>query len=139
MAEAKKKKTATVRTRVVSSDEASSSKKKTTKKSTAKATKVSNTSAKNIDSASAPAEKKEGRQSLRELVKARQGRKKVNKPQEEVGYFKGAWYELRQVRWPNRKATWSLTLAVILFTAFFVLLVLLLDAGFKYLFDLIIK
>jgi preprotein translocase SecE subunit len=53
-------------------------------------------------------------------------------------YFKGAWYELRQVRWPNRKATWSLTLAVMVFTGFFVLLILLLDALFKYLFELIL-
>ena len=53
-------------------------------------------------------------------------------------YFKGAWYELRQVRWPNRKATWSLTAAVIAFTAFFAALILLLDALFKYLFQLIL-
>jgi len=55
------------------------------------------------------------------------------------GYFKGAWFELRQVRWPDRKATWSLTLAVILFTAFFFVLIVLLDAGFKELFNLILK
>jgi len=55
------------------------------------------------------------------------------------GYFKGAWIELRQVRWTTRKATWSLTLAVILFTAFFFLLILLLDFGFKELFNLILK
>jgi preprotein translocase subunit SecE len=55
-----------------------------------------------------------------------------------IGYFKGAWYELRQVRWPNRKATWSLTAAVMAFTAFFVVLILLLDALFKYLFELIL-
>ncbi len=54
------------------------------------------------------------------------------------GYFIGAWVELRQVRWPNRRATWSLTGAVIAYSAFFVLFVLLLDAGFKYLFDLIL-
>lgn len=54
-------------------------------------------------------------------------------------YFKGAWTELRQVRWPNRKATWSLTLAVILFTVFFFVLIVLLDAGFKELFNLILK
>lgn len=54
------------------------------------------------------------------------------------GYFKGAWVELRQVRWPNRRATWSLTGAVLLYSAFFVVLVLLLDAGFKYLFELIL-
>lgn len=55
------------------------------------------------------------------------------------GYFKGAWFELRQVRWPNRKATWSLTGAVIIFTAFFVVLIVLLDVLFKYLFELILK
>lgn len=54
------------------------------------------------------------------------------------GYFKGAWVELRQVRWPNRRATWGLTLAVILFSLFFVVLILLLDSLFKYLFELII-
>lgn len=55
-----------------------------------------------------------------------------------TGYFKGAWYELRQVRWPNRRATWSLTAAVIGFTAVFVILILLLDALFKYLFQLLL-
>ena len=54
------------------------------------------------------------------------------------GYFKGAWVELRQVRWPNRRATWALTLAVILFSVFFGVLISLLDTLFKYLFELII-
>jgi preprotein translocase subunit SecE len=56
-----------------------------------------------------------------------------------IGYFKGAWYELKQVRWPTRKATWGLTLAVILFTAFFVVIILFLDYVFQQLFDLIIR
>lgn len=55
------------------------------------------------------------------------------------GYFKGAWVELRQVRWPTRKATWGLTLGVTLFSAFFVAVILLLDGLFQYLFDLIIN
>jgi preprotein translocase SecE subunit len=54
------------------------------------------------------------------------------------GYFKGAWLELRQVRWPTRKATWGLTLAVLIFSAFFVALILLLDLAFNSLFDLIL-
>jgi preprotein translocase SecE subunit len=54
------------------------------------------------------------------------------------GYFAGAWYELKQVRWPNRKATWGLTVAVLAFSAFFVVLILLLDALFKYIFQLIL-
>lgn len=55
------------------------------------------------------------------------------------GYFKGAWAELRQVRWPSRRSTWGLTLAVILFSGFFVLLIILLDMLFKYLFEIILK
>ena len=47
------------------------------------------------------------------------------------GYFKGAWQEIRQVRWPNRKATWSLTAAVLAFTAFWGLVVLGLDLLFQ--------
>lgn len=54
------------------------------------------------------------------------------------GYFAGAWYELRQVRWPTRRSTWELTLAVILFSAFFAVIILLLDSLFKYLFELLI-
>jgi preprotein translocase SecE subunit len=54
------------------------------------------------------------------------------------GYFVGAWRELQQVRWPNRRATWSLTAAMLAFTAFFVVLILLLDALFKYVFQLIL-
>lgn len=55
------------------------------------------------------------------------------------GYFKGAWVELRQVRWPSRRATWGLTLAVILFSAFFVVIILLLDVLFKYIFELLLS
>lgn len=65
--------------------------------------------------------------------------KGIARPFVAVGsYFKGAWVELKQVRWPNRRATWSLTAAVLLYSAFFVVLVLLLDAGFKFMFDVIL-
>ncbi|MEO5498951.1 MAG: preprotein translocase subunit SecE [Candidatus Saccharimonadales bacterium] len=60
---------------------------------------------------------------------------KWTKPFRAVGsYFKGAWVELRQVRWPDRKSTWGLTLAVIIFSLFFALVILGLDAVFSYLF-----
>jgi preprotein translocase SecE subunit len=55
------------------------------------------------------------------------------------GYFKGAWRELRQVHWPTRQATWGLTGAVLLFSAFFVVFITLLDAGFKYAFEQILR
>ena len=54
-------------------------------------------------------------------------------------YFKGAWYELKQVRWPTRSATWSMTLAVLVFSAIFIVLILLLDAGFNWIFEQILR
>lgn len=80
------------------------------------------------------------------VISARSAKKavKASKPRKSTAftrmgdYFTGAWSELRQVRWPNRRATWSLTIAVIAFSVFFVLLILLLDALFKSIFDLII-
>lgn len=56
-----------------------------------------------------------------------------------IEYFKGAWYELRQVRWPSRKATWSLSVAVIIFSGLFVAIIMLLDLLFKYLFEVLLK
>jgi preprotein translocase subunit SecE len=53
-------------------------------------------------------------------------------------YFKGAWVELRQVRWPDRKATWGMTGALLAFTLFFVVVILVLDYGFSQLFKLIL-
>ena len=55
------------------------------------------------------------------------------------GYFVGAWKELRQVHWPTRQATWSLTAAVLGFSAFFVAFILLLDAFFKFVFQQLLK
>lgn len=55
------------------------------------------------------------------------------------GYFKGAWYELMQVRWPDRSATWSMTLAVLLFTAIFIVIIILLDSGFKWIFEQVLS
>ena len=56
-----------------------------------------------------------------------------------TGYFKGAWKELKLVRWPTRSATWAMTAAVIVFTAAFVVLILLLDAAFNWGFNQILK
>lgn len=64
---------------------------------------------------------------------------KKAKTEKDMGYFKGAWHELKQVRWPTRSATWSLTAAVLVFTAIFVVLILLLDAAFNWSFNQILK
>lgn len=53
-------------------------------------------------------------------------------------YLKNSWLELRQVRWPNRKATWKMVLAVLVYTALFMAIIALLDLVFGKLFNLIL-
>ncbi|NCU39267.1 preprotein translocase subunit SecE [Candidatus Saccharibacteria bacterium] len=78
--------------------------------------------------------KAEVKEQLREKVSGRKLR-----PLKAMGeYFRGAWYELRQVRWPNRSSTWKMTGALLAFTVFIATVILLLDALFKYLFELMI-
>lgn len=117
---AKKSDTSTA-TRVKASSTTAKSKK--TIGSKAKAAKAANKVAKTTPAATIADEAPEKRNILRSFF----------------GYFAGAWYELKQVRWPTRKATWGLTLAVLLFSLFFVVFILLLDAGFKYLFEQLLK
>lgn len=63
----------------------------------------------------------------------------VNMPSRVLMYFKNSWKELKNVRWPDRKATWSMIAAVIAFSAFFIIIITLLDIVFEWLFNLIIK
>ena len=53
-------------------------------------------------------------------------------------YLRDSWREIRQVRWPNRKATWKMVLAVLVYTALFMAIILLLDMFFTWLFNLIL-
>ena len=53
-------------------------------------------------------------------------------------YIRDSWRELRQVRWPNRKATWKMVLAVLVYTALFVVFISLLDLFFTWLSNLIL-
>ena len=105
----KKKSSAKVTTRVV----AATDDKKSTKTDTAKAKKST------------------------KKATAKNASKKIKQPRD--NYFIGAWRELKQVRWPDRKATWSLTFAVVVYSIFFFVLVIVLDAAFKYLFDFLVK
>ncbi len=84
--------------------------------------------------------KKPTKQSVKKTVKLKMPKNKIVAPLFIMGrYFKGSWAELRKVRWPNRRTTWGMTAAVLVFTAMFVALIVLLDAMFSQLFKLIIK
>lgn len=55
-------------------------------------------------------------------------------------YFRNSWKELRQVTWPNRRETWQLTLAVIIFSIIFGAIIAVVDYGLDKAFkQLIIK
>lgn len=64
--------------------------------------------------------------------------KAEKKSKKEGNYFKNAWLELRQVRWPSRKATWKMVFAVFVYTGIFIAIIMLLDALFTWLFGLIL-
>lgn len=123
MADAQKKKTKRpVKTRVVEASEAKkplAKKPKTAKSVTADSKKTNKTAKSSVTSAS----------------KTKKSTKKVKKQ----GYFKQSWHELKKVRWTDRKTTWQITIAVILFTLFMLLIVTLLDFGFNYLFKLVVQ
>ena len=53
-------------------------------------------------------------------------------------YLRDSWRELRQVRWPNRKMTWKMVIAVLVYTALFVTFISVLDLFFTWLFNLIL-
>lgn len=90
------------------------------------------------DTAKKPA-KKQTTKTEKVAAKSADKTKKPKIKKQRDNYFIGAWRELKQVRWPDRKATWSLTFAVVAYSIFFFLLVIALDAVFKYLFDFLVK
>ncbi|MBI2285812.1 preprotein translocase subunit SecE [Candidatus Saccharibacteria bacterium] len=49
-------------------------------------------------------------------------------------YFINSWRELRLVTWPNRRETWRLTVAVLIFAIVFGALVYVVDLGLDQLF-----
>ncbi len=126
-ASASSKKETTKVTRITASDEAAPKKKKNTATSARKTAEPKATK-KDIKPTAATAvstKKKEQRDQRPPLVAL-------------GDYFVGAWNELRQVRWPNRRTTWALTFAVLAFTAFFIVVIILLDYGFQWLFQRIL-
>lgn len=53
-------------------------------------------------------------------------------------YLRDSWNELRQVRWPNRKNTWKMTIAVLVYCAIFIVFIVLLDTFFTFVFNLLL-
>ena len=97
-------------------------------------------------------DKKQEKKKEKEISKAEKAEKKAEKAKEGKKtfilfrpfvafgrYLRDSWREIRQVRWPNRKATWKMVGAVLVYTALFVIFISLIDLFFRWLFSLIIK
>ena len=93
------------------------------------ATRKVSVKAKNSESKKAVAAKKA---KAKEQKKAE---KKADKKEKKVGYFRGAFREIRQVRWPNRKETWKMTLSVIVYVIILATAIMLLDALLQLIFN----
>lgn len=61
--------------------------------------------------------------------------KASDKKDKKVGYFRGSFQEIRQVRWPNRKETWKMTLSVIVYVVILAVAIMLLDALLQFIFN----
>lgn len=53
-------------------------------------------------------------------------------------YFRNSWKELKQVTWPTRRETWQLTLAVIIFSVIFGVVIAIVDFGLDKMFKQVI-
>ncbi|HEX6462657.1 MAG TPA: preprotein translocase subunit SecE [Candidatus Saccharimonadales bacterium] len=74
-------------------------------------------------------------QSKKEGVNKKKRRVRIPRFLAAIGrYFAGSWQELRQTTWPNRRSTWSLTFAVIVFTILLMLFIVAIDYFFDYIF-----
>jgi preprotein translocase SecE subunit len=54
-------------------------------------------------------------------------------------YIAASWREIRQVRWPNRKYTWKMTFAVVIYVLLIGGIIALLDILFTFIFNNLIQ
>ena len=94
-----------------------------------KVTRKVSVKAKNSESKKSVAEKKAKAKNIKKAEK------EAAKKDKKVGYFRGAVQELRQVRWPNRKETWKMTLSVIVYVIILAVAIMLLDALLQLIFS----
>ena len=100
-------------------------------------------------------DKKEAKRVRREKKRAERAEKRKNEPKWKkvllflprliiapfiaLGrYCHDSWIELRQVRWPSRKATWKMFFAILIYVGILMAFVMGLDALFTWLFNFVI-
>ena len=111
-----------------------------TRKVTVKAKKSEN---KKVRAKQAAAAKKAEKAERKAAKEAEAEKKKVFilfRPFVAIGrYVRDSFREVRQVRWPDRKSTWKMTLSVIVYVVLIAVAIMLLDALFTFVFNQLLK
>ena len=119
---------------------------KKVEKASKKAVKAPETTTKVKVVSDAPKTEKPAKQASGVAKKAKSDKKSEKKPFILIRpivylgrYIRDSWREIRQVRWPSRKATWKLVLAIFVYTGIFIAIIMLLDALFTWVFGMLVK
>ena len=131
-------------TRIKVKDDGPTKKKEAQKSEDTEITRKVSIKAKNSDNKKARAKQaadaKKAEKVERKAAKkaAREGKKTfvLFRPFVAIGrYFRDSFREVRQVRWPDRKTTWKMTISVILYVILIAAVIMLLDALFTFMFN----
>ena len=105
--------------------------------------KAKNSENKKVRADKATAAKKAEKAERKAAKEARVEKKKVFilfRPFVAIGrYVRDSFREVRQVRWPDRKSTWKMTLSVIVDVLLIAAAIMLLDAFFTFIFNQLLK
>ena len=105
--------------------------------------KAKNSENKKVRADKAAAAKKSEKAERKAAKEARVEKKKVFilfRPFAAIGrYVRDSFREVRQVRWPDRKSTWKMTLSVIVYVLLIAAAIMLLDAFFTFIFNQLLK
>lgn len=131
-------------TRIKAKDDGPTKKKEAQKSEDTEITRKVSIKAKNSDNkkvrAKQAADAKKAEKAERKAAKkaAREGKKTfvLFRPFVAIGrYFRDSFREVRQVRWPDRKTTWKMTISVILYVILIAAVIMLLDVLFTFMFN----
>ena len=123
-------------TRIKAKDDGAKS--KADKSDDAEITRKVTIKAKKSENKKARAKKAARAEKKAERKAAKQGKKVfiLFRPFVAIGrYIKESFQEVRQVRWPDRKSTWKMTLSVVLYVILVAAIIMLLDAFFTFIFS----
>ncbi len=109
------------------------------KKTPPKSAKVKTTKIKNEEEPKTVAKKITSEAKIKKEAKKEPKKVRRNPISRFFAYIRDSFREIKLVKWPNRKESWSMTLAVIIYSLIIIAVVVLLDNLYSWLFKLVVK